>query len=420
MSLKTVYLQRMLSINGRNSLKGRKLYDRFTSISDDTILSYMILPDVDAAKYTDPKIKDDVLSETLLKQFDPNVIFIEGGLFVNNKGWWKIPKNILEKYVRSGAVIIIADVEVNELRENKEHYIDAGSLFEAFVSYGENDSRDPVYGADETHFWKGARQILCKPNKMILSEWLEPIYDDIPEILVGLPAKLASWKEILASGNEGSTGILHNDVWIDQYDCCPFASVAQIGIGYIVFIAGSVSSDVWLEGCPHNTKWLTKIAQFLVNESLEEKNRRRSHIKSPYLLFLSHRSVNKDVVKQVAKRIKDLGVGIWFDEEKLIPSMSLISEINNGLEQMTHFVIFWSKDCIGAPWVEKELNSAISKLIENKLPILIVRLDDTQIPTIISDLFRIEAGGLSGIEIGDAIVTPIERLEKHKALKSKL
>ena len=37
---------------------------------------------------------------------------------------------------------------------------------------------------------------------------------------------------------------------------------------FAVFIAGAVSADAWLEGCPHNTAWLTRVPEFLVGKEI--------------------------------------------------------------------------------------------------------------------------------------------------------
>lgn len=295
----------------------------------------------------------------------------------------------------------------------KSHYLKAGVLTKGYASYGPNNGRFVEYGSDESSCWEGHRQIVCKPSKMIFNDWLQPIYDRVDEILVGLPVKLSSWQGLLASGNQGSTGCLQNDEWTDPNSCCPFASIAQVGSGFVVFIAGNVSSDVWCSRCPQNTIWLSNICQFLESEAQQEIKRSLSHFRSPYSVFLSHRSVDKKLVRGVAEKLKSNGVGIWFDEDKLVPSDSLVMEIDKGLAGMTHFTLFWSEACVGAPWVERELSSAVKQLIDAKIPLLVVRLDLTSVPAIIGDLYRIEAQDMASDEIGDYISSALEKLRKR-------
>lgn len=176
---------------------------------------------------------------------------------------------------------------------------------------------------------------------------------------------------------------------------------------------GQVSADVWLEGCPHNPTWLTNLAAFLVAEARGDRDRRTSYLRSPHRLFLSHRSTDNETVSEIARAIKRGGVNVWLDEEQLVPSQSLIGEINRALGEMTHFVLFWSSSCIDAPWVNRELRSAVTLLIEKGIPLIIVRLDSTPVPTIIADLFRIEAMGEDPTATGQRIVETVERLARQ-------
>lgn len=320
------------------------------------------------------------------------------------------PRNYCEKHLRSGGVLIVADVDHNELHHKKAHYLNAGAFFNSYADYGGEDDNNPIYGLDKTRFWKGYRQILCNPAKMVISDWLLPVYDDVSEILVGLPVRLTSWESLLASCNNDTTGTLRLDLWIDRVEACPFATVAQVGAGFAVLIAGGVSGDVWLEGCQHNLKWLTNLASFLVNEASAELKRRSTYRRSPHLLFLSHSSTDKIAVSEVAMAIKRGGINVWLDKEQLIPSQSLTEEINRAFGKMTHFVLFWSSNCVGRPWVEREINAAITLLIEKKIPLIIVRLDQTPVPVICADLFRIEALGETGDDIGRRVVDAVKRL----------
>src|SRR5260370_373134 len=83
------------------------------------------------------------------------------------------------------------------------------------------------------------------------------------------------------------------------------------------------------------------------------------------------------------------------------------------LEQMTHFVLFWSEACVHSDWVKKELSAATAKLIGNQLPIFVVRLDNAPVPAILSDRYSIEGSSMSSSEIGNAIVDAVEGLVKR-------
>ena len=116
---------------------------------------------------------------------------------------------------------------------------------------------------------------MCDPNKMVLDDWIRPIYEDVPQILVGSPIKLNSWESLVASCNSDSTSTLRDDRLVDEIDACPFGAARQIGSGFAVLVTGSVSGDAWLKGGQHNTTWLANLASFLVTEAQAEGRRRK-------------------------------------------------------------------------------------------------------------------------------------------------
>src|SRR3712207_6622650 len=112
MGLRTLYLQWMLSINGRESLRGRYLFDQLSSISDQCHLGHVVLSNEDASRFTSPEMRDDILSYDQIKDFNPNLIYLEGGLFLDNEGTWRVPEPLVKELVTAGAVFIVADADI--------------------------------------------------------------------------------------------------------------------------------------------------------------------------------------------------------------------------------------------------------------------------------------------------------------------
>ena len=95
--MKILYLQNSLSLNGRSSLWGRKLTARLEEVSEDFLLGFMVSTD----EFFD-KIKDDarkrrgVIPYKVLKDFCPDIIYIEGGIFASND-LWKLLNSTLQR-----------------------------------------------------------------------------------------------------------------------------------------------------------------------------------------------------------------------------------------------------------------------------------------------------------------------------------
>lgn len=58
-----------------------------------------------------------------------------------------------------------------------------------------------------------------------------------------------------------------------------------------------------------------------------------------YDVFLSHSSKDKQVVRELAERLKADGVRVWFDEWEILPGDSIFAKIEEGLENSRVLVL---------------------------------------------------------------------------------
>ena len=58
-----------------------------------------------------------------------------------------------------------------------------------------------------------------------------------------------------------------------------------------------------------------------------------------YDVFLSHSGADKDVVREIANRLKSDGVRVWFDEWEIRPGDSIRAKIEDGLEHSRVLVL---------------------------------------------------------------------------------
>jgi len=131
--------------------------------------------------------------------------------------------------------------------------------------------------------------------------------------------------------------------------------------------------------------------------------------------FLSHTSIDKDLVKNVHKNL--LAENAWFDAANIENGERIPEKINEGLRQATHFVLFWSESASRAPWVLAELNAALVQMIAGKCKFMIFSLDDTKLPELLQPYKydRIDKSNLV-----DAARTIADKIMAQEGVPSKL
>ena len=73
-----------------------------------------------------------------------------------------------------------------------------------------------------------------------------------------------------------------------------------------------------------------------------------------YDVFLSHNSRDKAKVRALAKRLKDAGLRVWFDEWVIKPGDDIYLAIERGLEAARVQVPCLSPEALGSDWVTLE------------------------------------------------------------------
>ena len=97
--------------------------------------------------------------------------------------------------------------------------------------------------------------------------------------------------------------------------------------------------------------------------------------------FLSHTSVDKDLVSLVHKKLS--ANNAWYDAANIENGESIPEKINEGLRVATHYVLFWSENAKNSSWVKAELNAAFVRLLANKCKFMIFCIDDTELPELL-------------------------------------
>jgi hypothetical protein len=104
-------------------------------------------------------------------------------------------------------------------------------------------------------------------------------------------------------------------------------------------------------------------------------------------LFLSHSWKDKFFVDKLAEQLATRGVEVWVDSAELKVGDSLLQSISKAIADNDHFAIILSHNSVSSNWVQRELELAMTLVLEKKnrriLPILIERCE---VPLFLRDL----------------------------------
>lgn len=109
-----------------------------------------------------------------------------------------------------------------------------------------------------------------------------------------------------------------------------------------------------------------------------------------YDVFLSHSSRDKAVVRELANRLKQDGLRVWFDEWVLRPGDSIPAKIEEGLERSRVLVLCMSANAFGSDWAQLESGTfRFRDPLNKERRFLPLRLDDAPIKGSLSQFLYI-------------------------------
>jgi len=81
-----------------------------------------------------------------------------------------------------------------------------------------------------------------------------------------------------------------------------------------------------------------------------------------YDVFLSHNSKDKPIVKEVAERLKRLGLRPWLDVERLVPGKSWVAALQKVIADIPCAAVFFGPAGIG-PWEQEEMEGFLLEFV---------------------------------------------------------
>lgn len=104
------------------------------------------------------------------------------------------------------------------------------------------------------------------------------------------------------------------------------------------------------------------------------------------MIFLSHQHKDKEFVRFLAVKLAKIfgKEKIFYDDWSIRPGESIPGEMSKGLESVSHFFYFLTKNSIKSVMVEREWHSAFIKSVkDSNVKFVVVRADDVDPPALL-------------------------------------
>ena len=106
----------------------------------------------------------------------------------------------------------------------------------------------------------------------------------------------------------------------------------------------------------------------------------------PKSVFLSHSSRDNAFCERLALDLVGYDVKVWYDEWEIKVGDSLREKIAAGIETQDQLAVVLSRASVQSDWVQKELNAALAKeLEERQVVVLPLLIEDCDIPVFLRD-----------------------------------
>lgn len=112
----------------------------------------------------------------------------------------------------------------------------------------------------------------------------------------------------------------------------------------------------------------------------------------PHKVFISYKrnSKSEEVAEVVAHRLSQQGMNVWFDKWEVMAGDSVPGRIGEGFKDSDACLIFMSREYSGSNWCTKEMNTALTKAINEHLTIIPSLIEPCDVPELLKDIKRVD------------------------------
>ena len=103
-------------------------------------------------------------------------------------------------------------------------------------------------------------------------------------------------------------------------------------------------------------------------------------------IFISHSSKDKFIARKLAEKLIKNDVTVWIDEAELRIGDSLIKKISEAVNKSEYIAIILTHNSVQSPWVQKELEMAMTQEIDGKtIKVLPLLFENCALPAFLED-----------------------------------
>jgi hypothetical protein len=119
------------------------------------------------------------------------------------------------------------------------------------------------------------------------------------------------------------------------------------------------------------------------------------------MIFISYNHKDKEIVSDIASKLAIVfgRESVFYDEWSIQPGDDIIDKMNQGLETMSYFFFFMSRNSLTSEMVKLEWQNALFMKAQKKIKFIPVKLDDCNVPAILLQNLYINIYG-QGLEYG--------------------
>jgi Putative DNA-binding domain len=275
--LRILYLTELASAFNKEAFRGMKLAGQLPG-GGELLVRHWLTDSRDEAIARNPGLEADATDRVEFEAFDPDIVFLEGGLYWNGEDW-RIPPDLAVSFVEAGGAFIVADVERNEMTEHYRSYVGDLRFFGASLDGLPEAAAKVRYVRDDVSNDGHPVSVMC-PWPQSDWGWPKDAYQGVDRVLAVSPVALGPQGQVLLWSAPTAT-VLSQDYIKAQGRTAPLATVARHGLGYAAVMAAAVSSDMVTDRNPGNIHWLCNVAALMHERAVLERGLRHGGRTAP-------------------------------------------------------------------------------------------------------------------------------------------